>query len=62
MQADTFVGKSKKEAQDIAEKANLIFRLVSVDGNKFLGYPEDNREDRICVELSKGKVIKAELQ
>lgn len=62
MQADTFIGKSKKEAQDIAEKANLIFRLVSVDGNNRLGWPEDKREDRICVELNAGKVIKAEIQ
>jgi hypothetical protein len=60
--AEDFNDLSKKSAQDLAEKRNLIFRLVSVDGEKKLGYPEDNRTDRICVELEKGKVTKASIQ
>ncbi len=62
MQAEKFIGLSKKEAQDAAERYNLIFRLVSVDNNKFLGYPDDSRVDRICVEIEKSRVVKAVLQ
>ena len=58
--SDKFVGKSKKDAQNLAEVHNLIFRLVSVDGKSILGYPaDDKREDRICVELHQSKVVKA---
>ncbi len=60
--ADTFLGLTKKGAQNKAEEMNLIFRLVSVDGSNFLGYPEDTREDRVCVEIDKGAVIKAVIQ
>lgn len=62
MDENNFINLSKKAAQDMAEKCNFIFRLVSIDGNKFLGYPEDIRNDRICVELENNKVIKAKLQ
>ena len=62
MQAEKFIGMSKKEAQDAAERYNLIFRLVSVDNHQFLGYPEDSRVDRVCVEIEKSKVVKAVLQ
>lgn len=57
-----FVGKSKRQAHDLAEFNHLIFRLVSVDGQSYLGYPEDQREDRICVELINGVVAKASVQ
>lgn len=54
-----FVGMTKKRAQDLAEFKNLIFRLISVDGDPFLAYPEDERTDRVCVEIENGKVSKA---
>lgn len=57
-----FVGMTKKGAQNLAEEQNLIFRLVSVDGERFLGYPEDIREDRVCVEIENGKVTRAFVQ
>jgi hypothetical protein len=60
--ANGFVGLSKTRAQDKAEAMNLIFRLVSVDGNSFLGYPEDTRDDRVCVEIQSGSVVKATIQ
>ncbi len=60
--ADTFLGLTKKGAQNKAEEMNLIFRLVRIDGADFLGYPEDNREDRICVEIDNGSVTKATIQ
>ncbi len=51
MNEDHFINLSKKAAQDAAEKHNFIFRLVSIDGKQFLGYPEDIRDDRVCVEI-----------
>lgn len=60
--ASVFIGLTKKSAQNKAEEMNLIFRLVSVDGASFLGYPEDQREDRICVEINSGAVSKASIQ
>jgi hypothetical protein len=60
--ANIFLGLSKKGAQDKAEQFNLIFRLVSVDGKLLLGYPEDTRDDRVCVEIQAGAVVKATIQ
>ena len=59
---DEFVGLTKKGAQNLAEAKCLIFRLVSIDGETFLGYPEDERTDRICVEIEGGKVTQASVQ
>jgi len=59
---EEFIGVSKHKAQDLAEYKSLVFRLVSVDGEVFLGYPEDVRTDRICVEIEKGKVVTATIQ
>ena len=53
-----FMNLPKKDAQNLAERQNLIFRLISVDGEPFLPYPEDKRDDRICVEIEKNKVAK----
>lgn len=60
--ADTFVGLTKKGAQNKAEAENLLFRLVRIDGADFLGYPEDTRDDRVCVEIDNGNVSKATIQ
>lgn len=60
--ANVFLGLTKKRAQDKAEEMNLIFRLVSVDGASFLGYPEDKRDDRVCVEIEASAVVKATIQ
>lgn len=60
MDTQAFIGMGKRRAQNEAEARNLIFRLVSVDGEKVLGYPEDDpREDRVCVEIENDKVSKA---
>lgn len=59
--SNDFVGMTKKGAQNLAEARNLVFRLVSVDGEKYLGYPEDLRDDRLCVEIVDGKVAKARM-
>ena len=62
MKASEFIGLSKDSAQDLADRANLIYRLISVDGSKYFDYPEDKRDDRICVEIEKGKITKAVMQ
>lgn len=57
------IGMPKKDAQNLAERMNMIFRLMSVDGKVFLGPPQDpGRDDRLCVELENGRVSKAEVQ
>lgn len=62
MNTDLFVGMTKKSAQDLAESKFLIFRLVSIDGETYLGYPEDTRTDRLCVEINDSKISKAVIQ
>jgi hypothetical protein len=62
MKAEDFVGLSKKGAMELAEINNLIFRLVAINGESYLGYPEDTRADRVCVELVNGKVSAAAIQ
>jgi len=60
--AKGFIGLSKKAAQNKAEQLNLIFRLVRKDDKPYLGYPEDLRNDRVCIEMEKNKVVKATIQ
>lgn len=60
--ADSFLGLTKKGAQNKAEEMNLIFRLIRIDSDNFYAYPEDKREDRLCVEIDAGKVTKASIQ
>jgi hypothetical protein len=56
---DQFLGLTKKRAQDKAEVLNLVFRLIRINNENFLPYPEDKRTDRICVEIDDGAVTKA---
>ena len=60
--ANDFLGKTKKDAQNIAESKNLIFRLIRIDEEPYLAYPEDTRDDRICVEIDAGKVTSAAIR
>lgn len=62
MQESDFIGLTKKGAQQKAEQLNLIFRLISVDGNPMFSYPSDTRTDRVCVEINDGAVTIAKLQ
>ena len=62
MNSEQFLGLSKKESQNLAEKYNLIFRLIRVDDRKMLPYPDDNRDDRVCIEIEKGSVVQATIQ
>jgi hypothetical protein len=62
MNENDFIGLTKKGAQQLAEKNNLIFRIISVDGVAMFSYPTDVRTDRICIEMNRGEVIVAKLQ
>ena len=57
-----YIGMGKRQAQNKSELDNLIFRLIRVDAENFLSYPEDVREDRICIEIDKDKVSKATIR
>lgn len=57
--ANDFIGQTKKGSQNLAEARGLIFRLIRVDAEDYLAYPEDQRMDRVCVEIDNGKVTKA---
>lgn len=59
---EKFLNLPKRDAQNLAERNNLIFRLISVDGEPYFPYPEDQRADRVCVEVEKNKVVKATMQ
>jgi hypothetical protein len=60
--ANSFLGLTKKSAQNKAEEMNLIFRLIRIDSESYYAYPEDKREDRVCVEIDNGAVTKASIQ
>lgn len=60
--ANDFIGLTKKDSQNLAEASNLIYRLIRVDSEKYLEYPEEKRNDRVCVEIDSGKVSKASIQ
>jgi hypothetical protein len=62
MNANDFLGKTKKGAQDYAESKNMIFRLIRIDSENFMSYPEETLTDRVCIEIDKGKVTKATIQ
>lgn len=59
--AEKFLGMSKHKAQDTAEAMNMLFHLIRIGEKDFNSYPkdEDKRDDRICVELDNGQVVKA---
>lgn len=62
MDSEIFLGLPKRSAQELAETYNLLFRLIRIDDKPFFPYPDDIREDRICVEIQSGKVVKAVIQ
>ena len=62
MKSTDFLGLSKKSAQDLCENKNMLFRLLSIDGEPFFAWPEDKRDDRVCCEIENGKVVKAIIQ
>jgi len=59
VKAEEFLNCTKLQAQNKAEAKNMIFRLISKDGEEFLPWPTDQRTDRVCVEVVKGLVVKS---
>jgi len=57
-----FIGLTKKQAQNKAEAKNFIFRLIRIDQEAYAPYPDDVRQDRLCVEIDNGLVSKVTLQ
>jgi len=62
MKEEQYLNLSKRSAQNLAEAQNFLFRLISVDGDPFMPYPEDTRDDRVCIEITAGKVSKVVFQ
>ena len=60
--ANDFIGLSKVASQNLAEKKNIIYHLVRIDGEMFFDYPSEIRDDRVCVEIENGRVVKASIQ
>ena len=60
--SNDFIGLSKTGGQDLAEKRNMIFHLVRIDDEMFFDYPSEVRDDRVCIEIEQGKVVKASIQ
>lgn len=59
---NSFIGLSKKSAQNKAENLGLLFHLVRIGEENFFAYPADKREDRICIEIDNAQVSKAIVQ
>lgn len=57
-----FIGLGKRSSQNLAEAESLAYRLIRVDAESFLPYPEDIRTDRVCIEIDNLKVSKAKIQ
>jgi len=62
LDVSVLLGMGKRQSQNKAESMNLIYRLISVDGEGIQSYPDDVRDDRVCIEIAGGKVVKAEIR
>ncbi len=54
-----YIGMGKRKAQNQAEADNLIFRLVSANGETILGNPDDVQTERICIIIENDQVKEA---
>lgn len=54
-----YIGIGKRHAQNLAEHDNLVFRLVSANGETILGVPDNVQVDRLCVIIENDRVAKA---
>ena len=62
MDTNSFIGLSKKSAQNKAETLGLLFHLIRIDEENYFNYPDEKRTDRICIEIDKAQVSKATIQ
>jgi len=60
MDSNVFLGLSKKRGQDLAESLNVVFQLIRIDQEEYFSYPsEQERSDRVFIEIEQGKIVKA---
>jgi len=60
MNSEQFIGLGKKDAQNLADRMNLIFRLIRIGDKEFFEYPDgEGCGDVVCVEIDNLKVTKA---
>jgi len=60
MNSEQFLGLAKKDAQNLADRMNLIFRLIRIGDKEFFKYPEEeSRGDIVCIEIDQSRVVKA---
>lgn len=60
MDTSIFLNLSKKRGQDLAESLNVVFQLIRIDQEEYFSYPsEQERSDRVFVEIEQGKIVKA---
>jgi hypothetical protein len=59
--ASEWIGLSKHKGQDLCEARNMIFRLLSVDGEAYFSMPDESekRTDRVCVDIVDTRIVKA---
>lgn len=62
MQSEQFLGLTKRQSYDLAEKLGLMVRIIRMGEKPLLPYPNDVRDDRICLELDERRVSKAVVQ
>jgi hypothetical protein len=62
IKAEDFIGRTKMAAQNLAEGKNMLFRLLSIDGDPYFSIPEDIRTDRVCIHITNGLVSAATIQ
>ena len=60
--SERFIGLTKRQSYTLAERLNLIPHLVRMDERQLFGYPEDTRDDRVCLEFDERKVSRATIQ
>lgn len=59
---EQFIGLTKRQSYELAERLGLMPHLVRMDERMLFGYPNDVRDDRICLEFDLRKVSKARVQ
>lgn len=57
----TSSGRRRRARRNIAEARGLVYRLIRIDRESYMPYPDDIRDDRVCIEIDNGKVSKAKI-
>lgn len=60
--ASKYIGLPKKAAQNQADRDNLMYFLIRIDDKDYFPYPDDDRDDRLCVEIENRVIVKATIR